>query len=218
MPTLNLFDSAPRIREHEPLGSGAVILRGFAHEQERLLLRDVAAVAAAAPYRHMLTPGGHRMSVAMTNCGPLGWVSDRTGYRYESHDPLTGQPWPPMPAFLFELATTAAARAGYAQFRPDACLINRYQTGARMSLHRDQDEADAAAPIVSLSIGVPATFLWGGLQRSDKPRRILLESGDVVVWGGATRFVYHGVAPIKHAWHPHTGNLRINLTFRKVRP
>jgi alkylated DNA repair protein (DNA oxidative demethylase) len=165
----------------------------------------------------MITPGGHRMSVAMTNCGHLGWVTDRRGYRYDANDPEAQKPWPAMPPSFRELARQAAARAGFGAFSPDACLVNRYQPGAKMSLHQDKDELDFGAPIVSVSLGLPAIFLFGGLKRGDKPRRFRLEHGDVVVWGGAARLVYHGVAPLADGEHVLMGRQRINLTFRKVR-
>lgn len=165
----------------------------------------------------MSTPGGHRMSVAMTNCGRFGWVTDRTGYRYDRIDPESGKPWPPMPPVLVELAQGAAAEAGFSAFAPDACLINRYEPGARMSLHQDKDEADFAAPIVSVSLGLPAIFLFGGLKRSDRPRRFRLEHGDVVVWGGPARLAFHGVAPLADGEHGAMGRRRINLTFRRAR-
>ena len=156
------------------------------------------------------------MSVAMTNCGRVGWVSDARGYRYDPLDPATGLPWPPMPPPFLDLARRAAAEAGFEDYDPDACLMNRYLRGARLGLHQDRDEKDAWAPIVSVSLGLPATFLWGGQRRSDPTRRLRLESGDVVVWGGPARFVFHGVAPLKDGLHPLTGAARINLTFRKV--
>jgi alkylated DNA repair protein (DNA oxidative demethylase) len=164
----------------------------------------------------MVTPGGYRMSVAMTNCGRAGWVTDRTGYRYDLVDPMTGRPWPAMPAAFRRLARAAATIAGYARFEPDACLINRYEPGTRLSLHRDENERDLTAPIVSVSLGLPAVFLFGGASRTDRPRRIPLESGDIVVWGGALRLVYHGVAPLPDGDHPLAGRRRINLTFRKA--
>jgi len=198
------------------LGPGAVLLPGLALAEERALIEQVEALARAAPFRHLATPGGGRMSVAMTNCGPLGWHSDRRGYRYEPVDPQTGQPWPAMPQRFRELAVQAAARAGHAGFAPDACLVNRYETGARMALHQDHDERDGSAPIVSVSLGAPAVFLWGGAARGDRPRRLALESGDVVVWGGPSRFTFHGVAPVRRADHPLTGTLRYNLTFRRA--
>jgi alkylated DNA repair protein (DNA oxidative demethylase) len=184
------------------------ILRGFACAQEKALLDGVAQIAASAPFRHLTTPGGHRMSVAMTNCGALGWVSDRGGYRYDAVDPESGKPWPPMPSSFLELCTRAAEAAGFFGFMPDACLINRYQPGAKLSLHRD--EGDFGAPIVSVSLGAAAIFLLGGLKRTDRAERVLLQHGDVVVLGGEARMRYHGVAPLK------PGEQRINLTFRKA--
>jgi len=206
-------DSAP---SSERLEEGAVLLRGFASAEERLLVEEAGRVAQEAAFRHLVTPGGYTMSVAMTNCGRVGWVSDRTGYRYDPVDPHTGTPWPVMPACFLDIATRAAAEAGFANYDPDACLINRYIAGAKLSLHQDRDEKDPWSPIVSVSLGLPAVFLWGGKRRSDRVRRIRLESGDVVVWGGPARFVYHGVAPLSDGQHPLTGNLRLNLTFRKV--
>jgi alkylated DNA repair protein (DNA oxidative demethylase) len=207
-----LFESEP----NEPLEEGAVLLRGFASAEAEALVADVVRVAEAAPFRHLVVPGGHTMSVAMTNCGRVGWVSDRTGYRYDPLDPVSGKPWPAMPAIFLDLAQRAAVEGGFANYRPDACLINRYAAGAKLGLHQDRDENDAWSPIVSVSLGLPAVFLWGGKRRSDPVRRMRLESGDVVVWGGPARFVYHGVAPLKAGEHPLTGAARINLTFRKV--
>lgn len=215
--TGNLFDACVPDERTESLGPGAVVLRGFARGLQQGLLDAVAGITAVSPFRHLITPGGFRMSVAMTNCGEVGWVSDRTGYRYDPIDPQTQHAWPAMPGIFRQLAANAASAAGYERFRPDACLINRYEPGARLSLHRDYDEKDAAAPIVSVSLGVPATFQWGGLRRSDRTRRILLESGDVVVWGGESRFVYHGIAALPDNMHSLTGPQRINLTFRKTR-
>jgi alkylated DNA repair protein (DNA oxidative demethylase) len=212
----SLFDHDPAQPSREPLEEGAVLLRSFASAQSPELVEDVAAIAQAAPFRHLITPGGYTMSVAMTNCGRVGWVSSRSGYRYDPTDPDTGAPWPAMPASFRELAQSAAAEAGFANYDPDACLINRYVAGAKLSLHQDRDEKDAWAPIVSVSLGLPAVFLWGGQRRGDPIRRMRLESGDVVVWGGPARFVYHGVAPLKAGDHPLTGATRINLTFRKV--
>ena len=200
----------------EPLAEGAALLRGFAAMSAQLLLRAVEQIAAEASFRHLTTPGGYRMSVAMTNCGPMGWVSDRTGYRYDPVDPETGRPWPPLPDEFLTLARSAAAVAGFQGFQPDACLINRYEPGAKLSLHQDKDEKDPVAPIVSVSLGLPAVFLWGGTRRNDRPRRIRLESGDVAVWGGPARFTFHGIAPLAEGEHPLTGRCRINLTFRKV--
>jgi DNA oxidative demethylase len=193
-----------------------MLLRGFAAAEGPLLLEEVARIAHDAAFRHLVTPGGYTMSVAMTNCGRVGWVSDRSGYRYDPKDPQTGVPWPAMPPALLSIAARAAAEAGFANYDPDACLINRYSAGAKLSLHQDRDEKDPWAPIVSVSLGLPAVFLWGGKRRSDPVRRLRLESGDIAVWGGPARFVYHGVAPLKDGHHPWTGAVRINLTFRKV--
>jgi alkylated DNA repair protein (DNA oxidative demethylase) len=198
------------------LGEGGVVLRGFARELAAALVAAVDEIAAVAPFRNMVTPGGFRMSVAMTNCGCAGWVTDRKGYRYASDDPITGRRWPPIPALFRRLAANAAAAAGYAGFEPDACLMNLYEPGTRLSLHRDENERDLTAPIVSVSLGLPALFLFGGHQRSDRPRRIGLVSGDVVVWGGPLRLVYHGVMPLAEGEHPLTDRRRINLTFRKA--
>lgn len=211
----DLFDNEPSRRFNEPLEAGAVLLRGFL-EDTPALLQDVDRIAAAAPFRHLITPGGYQMSVGMTNCGPVGWVSDKSGYRYDPVDPATGQPWPAMPLRFLDLARRAAEEAGFAGYQPDACLINRYVPGSKLGLHVDRDEDDPVAPIVSVSMGLPATFLWGGKRRADPVRRLRLESGDVAVWGGPARFVYHGVSPLKDGIHPLTGASRINLTFRKV--
>ena len=211
-----LFDSGSLPPTSERLEEGAVLLRGFTTADAPALLEEVARIAEACPFRHLVTPGGYTMSVAMTNCGRLGWVSDRTGYRYDAADPDTGSPWPAMPRAFLNLAVRAASEAGFAGYAPDACLINRYIPGAKLSLHQDRDEKDAWAPIVSVSLGLPAVFLWGGKRRSDPVRRLHLENGDVVVWGGPARFVYHGVAPLKDGQHSLTGAARINLTFRKV--
>jgi DNA oxidative demethylase len=200
----------------EPLGESAVVLRGFARREAAVLVAAVAEITACAPFRNMITPGGFRMSVAMTNCGRAGWITDRKGYRYEFVDPITGRAWPPMPPSFRGLAAGAAEAAGFAGFEPDACLINRYEPGTRLSLHRDENERDLTAPIVSVSLGLPAIFLFGGKSRGDRPRRIVLESGDIVVWGGPDRLVYHGVAPLAEGDDPLTGQCRINLTFRKA--
>jgi alkylated DNA repair protein (DNA oxidative demethylase) len=212
----SLFDSSLLPRSQEQLEEGAMLLRGFAAADAPALIDQVARIAQPAAFRHMVTPGGYTMSVAMTNCGRLGWVSDRSGYRYTSVDPDTGAPWPALPAAFLDLARRAASEAGFANYDPDACLINRYIPGAKLSLHQDRDEKDAWAPIVSVSLGLPAVFLWGGKRRADPVRRLHLESGDIVVWGGPARFIYHGVAPLKDGQHPLTGAARINLTFRKV--
>ena len=203
--------------EPEPLAPGAVLLRGLAADQDVGVIAALDQVVACAPFRHMVTPGGLLMSVAMTSCGALGWVSDATGYRYDALDPLSGRNWPAMPSALLRLATQAAAQAGFQRFVPDSCLVNRYQTGARLSLHQDRDESDFSQPIVSVSLGVPAVFLFGGSTRAGRPSRVRLAHGDVVVWGGPARLRYHGVMPLAPAQHRLLGSDRLNLTFRKAR-
>jgi alkylated DNA repair protein (DNA oxidative demethylase) len=216
--TADLFACLPELRaSREEMAEGAVLLRGFVGADEAELIAVLRGIVAAAPFRQMFTPGGHQMSVAMTNCGSAGWVTDRSGYRYDPDDPETGRPWPAMPSILRELADRAAERAGFAEFAPDVCLINRYVPGAKMSLHQDKDELDFAAPIVSVSLGLPAIFMFGGLKRSDKPRRFRLEHGDIAVWGGPSRLFFHGVAPLADGEHPVIGPRRLNLTFRKIR-
>jgi alkylated DNA repair protein (DNA oxidative demethylase) len=200
----------------EPLAEGAVVLAGFARTGAAELVAAVAEVAARAPFRHMLTPRGYSMSAAMTNCGLAGWITDRRGYRYDAIDPESGRPWPPMAPSFHRLASAAAAAAGYEGFVPDSCLINRYEPGARLSLHQDKDECDFTAPIVSISLGLPAIFLFGGLRRGDRPRRVRLESGDVAVWGGVGRLAFHGVEPLAEGEDALTGRCRINLTLRKA--
>ena len=197
------------------VSAGALWLQRFAVAQAHGLLAEVGQIESAAPFRHLHTPGGLQMSVAMTNCGPLGWVSDAKGYRYSAVDPLSGQAWPAMPKSFLLLAHQAAEAAGFIDFKPDACLINRYLPGTRMSLHQDKDEQDLSAPIVSVSFGLSALFLWGGFQRADKALRLSLKHGDVLVWGGPDRLRYHGILPLQEE---RGGVLpyRINLTFRKV--
>ena len=214
--TGTLFEEAVEEPRSEPLAKGATILRKFALQDETAILAAIKEVVAKSPFRQMTTPGGYLMSVAMTNCGTLGWVTDRTGYRYDASDPLSGLPWPVMPEPLFKLATSAAKEAGFPKFVPDACLINRYEVGARLSLHQDKDEKDFNQPIVSVSLGIPAVFLFGGLNRGDKTTRIRVTHGDVVVWGGPARLRYHGVLALKEDHHPLVGDHRINLTFRKA--
>ncbi len=209
--TLELFGA-----EDLPLAEGAVLLGAFARPVEESLVAALASVVSVAPFRHMRTPGGRRMSVAMTNCGRVGWVSDCAGYRYDDRDPKGGRRWPDMPPAFGDLATHAAEKAGFSGFSPDACLVNRYEPGARLSLHQDSNERDFDAPIVSVSLGLPAVFLFGGLRRSDPPGRVSLAHGDVVVWGGPSRLRYHGVLPLKDGVHPLLGACRLNLTFRKA--
>jgi alkylated DNA repair protein (DNA oxidative demethylase) len=199
-----------------PMAAGAVLLRGFALPREIALLAAIEGIAAAAPFRHMMTPGGYTMSVAMTTCGTVGWVTDRKGYRYSPTDPATGKPWPPMPECFQTLAAEAAAEAGYRDFRPDSCLINRYEPGTKLSLHQDQDEQDYRQPIVSVSLGLPATFLFGGPKRADPTAKVPLQHGDIAVWGGPSRLYFHGVATLKDGQHPLLGRKRINLTFRRA--
>jgi alkylated DNA repair protein (DNA oxidative demethylase) len=214
--TADLFDSAEVVPAREEIAEGAMLLRGFARPIQHDLLTAIDGIVAQSPFRHMVTPGGHQMSVAMTNCGSLGWVTDQTGYRYDAIDPATGRPWPDMPPIFRELAGQAAAQAGFAGFRPEACLVNRYEPGARLSLHQDRDEKNYDAPIVSVSLGLPATFLWGGVRRADRPVRYRLAHGDVVVWGGPSRLTFHGVAPLADGEHALLGRKRVNLTFRKA--
>ncbi len=201
----------------EPLTEGAVILRRRARESAGELMAQVEAIAACNPFEHRITPGGHRMSVAMTNCGDLGWSTDSRGYQYNAQDEASGQRWPAMPPAFRELAVACAAEAGFSAFNPDACLINRYEPGAKLTLHQDKDERDLRQPIVSVSLGLPAVFLFGGFDRADACQRVLLEQGDVVVWGGPSRLRYHGILPLKPGIHPLTGPFRYNLTFRRAR-
>ncbi|WP_039785718.1 DNA oxidative demethylase AlkB [Herbaspirillum huttiense] len=214
----DLFAGLARDPSVETITEGALLLRAFVDEEEAAaLMAAIDKVLAASPLRHMQTPGGFRMSVAMSNCGQFGWVTDRRGYRYQSLDPVAERDWPAMPEAFAALAARASAAAGFAGFDPDACLINRYEPGARMSLHQDKNELDMDQPIVSVSLGLPATFLFGGMARTDKPQRMRLESGDVVVWGGPARLAFHGVDPLRDGEHPLTGRCRYNLTFRRAR-
>lgn len=205
---LGLFEAPER--------AGLRLLRGFALPVAGALVDSIDEVVARAPFRHMTTPGGRAMSAAMSNCGDLGWVTDAKGYRYTSDDPQSGEAWPQMPSVVRELAVAAAGEAGF-DFAPDACLINRYVAGARMGLHSDADEPDATAPIVSVSLGLPATFLFGGMTRTGPTEKIELTHGDVVVWGGPSRRAYHGIAPLKDGHHPVLGTQRLNLTIRKAK-
>lgn len=201
----------------EPLAPGAVVLRRFATSEAQGLMSAIEQVANASPFRQMITPGGYTMSVAMTNCGTLGWTTDARGYLYSGIDPQTQNPWPAMPEVFRALCDRASAAAGYPDFTPDACLINRYAPGAKLSLHQDKDEPDLRAPIVSVSLGLPAVFQFGGRKRSDPLKRLMLEHGDVVVWGGESRLFYHGIQPLKPGQHPLAGEYRYNLTFRQAR-
>ena len=214
---MNLFESVSQTEvPREILCTGAVMLRGFAQKYQTQLFAGLKEVTAKAPFRHMVTPGGFRMSVGMTNCGALGWITDETGYRYDRVDPETKEVWPEMPDPFLTVASSAAAEVGFDEFFSDACLINRYEPGSKLSLHQDKNERDFEQPIVSVSLGVPAVFLFGGLRRSDKTQRIPVEHGDVIVWGGPARLRYHGIMPLKENFHPLTGRTRFNLTFRKA--
>ncbi|MBM4227503.1 MAG: DNA oxidative demethylase AlkB [Gammaproteobacteria bacterium] len=212
----DLFSGTQESTAAGTLPAGVMLLPGFALALAPQLLEDVARMAIASPPRRMQTPGGHWTSVNMSNCGEVGWVSDRRGYRYEATDPLTGEPWPALPAPWLALAKQAAEHAGFADFMPDACLVNHYAVGTRMGLHQDRDERDFSAPIVSVSLGLPVVFQFGGATRSAPVMRIPLEHGDVIVWGGPARRHYHGVLTLKPGVHPATGAHRINLTFRKA--
>lgn len=216
-PTLDLFgDDDTAQQGREAIGPQSFVLRSFALPYADALLQGVDDVTARSPFRHMDTPGGYTMSVALTNCGQLGWTTDARGYRYARIDPMTGQPWPDLPDAFMRLAQAAAAESGFPGFAPDACLVNRYEPGSRLSLHQDKNERDYDAPIVSVSLGMPAVFLFGGNDRADKALRVPLFHGDVVVWGGVDRLRYHGVMPMKDLPHPRLGSQRINFTLRKA--
>lgn len=215
MGTLELFET-PAQDPRQRLGPASMVLRGYALSYVCEVMPALEAIGAMSPFRHMVTPGGYTMSVALTNCGALGWTTDRSGYRYTRVDPDTGEPWPRMPEVFARLANQAAAAAGFDDFQPDACLVNRYAPSARMSLHQDKNERDYEAPIVSVSLGMQATFLFGGHARTDPAARVALHHGDVVVWGGVDRLRYHGVMPLKNEPHALLGSQRINFTFRKA--
>jgi alkylated DNA repair protein (DNA oxidative demethylase) len=214
---MNLFESVSQTEaSKEMLCPGAVMLRRFAQKYETELFAGLREVTAKAPFRHMVTPGGFRMSVAMTNCGAFGWITDETGYRYDRVDPETNATWPEMPDCFLKLASSAATEVGFDEFLPDACLINRYEPGSKLSLHQDKNERDFEQPIVSVSLGVSATFLFGGSRRNDEMERIPIEHGDVIVWGGPARLRCHGIMALKEGFHPLAGGCRFNLTFRKA--
>lgn len=209
---MDLFDTPDR----QEVLTDVVLLRHFVAPVENDILTALTSVIQLAPLRQMVTPGGFAMSVATASCGDLGWVSDQKGYRYAESDPLTGKPWPSMPASFKQLAQQAVNAAGFSGVEPDACLINQYQVGARMGLHQDKDEQDFSQPIVSVSLGLPAIFQMGAFERGDKVMKLPLYHGDVLVWGGESRLRFHGVLPIKAGAHPALGATRINLTFRKA--
>lgn len=214
--TGDLFSQPRQPADVVTIAPGLILLPAFTAEQADTVWQAIQQVTAASPLRQMQTPGGHQMSAAMTNCGQTGWCSDAHGYRYSQIDPQTDRPWPSMPAILQKLASDAALKAGYQDFQPDVCLINRYRVGAKMGLHQDRDEQDFSQPIVSVSLGLPVTFQFGGARHRDTPKRILLEHGDVIVWGGDIRRHYHGVLTLRDGDHPLTGSYRYNLTFRKA--
>jgi alkylated DNA repair protein (DNA oxidative demethylase) len=211
-----LFDELPDQRQRVELAPGAVLLPSFASELASAIVSRLRQIAAASPFRRMVTPGGFQMSVEMTNCGHLGWITDRSGYRYAPIDPVTGSAWPAMPAEFLAVAQRAAMEGGFLDFAPDACLVNRYGPGSRLTLHQDKNERDFSSPIVSVSLGLGARFLFGGLNRTDPITSVPLQHGDVVVWGGASRLRYHGIAPVKDGDHPLVGRYRVNLTFRRA--
>lgn len=213
--TLSLFEDEDPWSEE--LAPGAVLLHHFASSREHDLWESLRAITKMSEFRHMTTTRGHSLSVGMTSCGTVGWVSDQRGYRYQTRDPLTTRPWPELPEVFRDLAKGAAQSAGYESFEPDTCLINRYQPGAKMGLHQDKNESEFNHPIVSVSLGLPATFQFGGFERGDKPQKVPLQHGDVVVWGGPSRLRYHGILTLKPGTHPLTGDCRINLTFRRAR-
>lgn len=200
--------------------SSVSILPGMQLHQQfvdtRSLQPALEAVLAQAPLRRMQTARGHEMSVQSTNCGELGWWSDRQGYRYTTHDPLSGKPWPEMPAVFRQLAQRAARESGHDSFKPDACLINRYEPGTQMGAHRDNDERDFSAPIVSVSMGIEARFFVIGPERRGRSKAVDLRDGDVLVFGGPARRFFHGVRKLKPGEHPVFGSVRWNLTFRKA--
>jgi alkylated DNA repair protein (DNA oxidative demethylase) len=209
---MNLFTELETEPTYEEIAPGAALMRGLALADDRELFEAVERVIFSAPLRQMMTAGGQRMSIMGTDCGAVRWIADK----YVGHDPLRPRRWPPMPPILNAFAIRCATRAGFPDFRPDACHVNRYQAGNRLGLHQDRNECDLTQPIVSVSFGLECVFLFGGLERGDPARHILLEHGDVIVWGGPSRMRFHGVQPLKPGSHPLTGPYRINLTFRKV--
>jgi DNA oxidative demethylase len=215
---VDLFDDLPLPTEdlQTALAPGALLMRGFGRGGDVDILQAVESVIAQAPLRHLQTPGGYTMSIQTTRCGSMGWVSEPGGYRYAASNPGTQQPWPAMPPCLLDFAVRAATEAGYPDFVPDSCMINQYLPGTKLGLHQDRDERDLRAPVVSLSLGLPAIFLFGGLQRAGKTQRYRLAHGDVVVWGGPSRLAFHGVLPVAEGDHALLGRRRVNVTFRKV--
>ena len=217
---MDLFDDLPLATEdlHTAIGPGAVLMRGLGRAGDVQILQAVESIIAQAPLRQPHTPGGYTMSIQTTRCGSVGWLSEPGGYRYSTINPRTGQPWPAVPECLMDFAVDAATQAGYPDFVPDSCMINQYLPGNKLGLHQDRDERDLRAPVVSLSLGLPAIFLFGGLQRTGKTQRYRLAHGDVVVWGGPSRLAFHGILPLAHGDHALVGQRRLNVTFRRVLP
>lgn len=199
------------------LAEGAMVLRRFATPVVVALMEGVEAVVAQSPLRRLIVPNGRPMRIEMTNCGLVGWVNIDGRYRYSRVDPLTGRSWPGMPATFRRIAGAAASAAGYPDFQPAVCIINRYAVGADLQMHQDRDDTQDRQPVVSVSLGLPAIFHFGGQGRGEKPLTIPLDDGDVVVWGGASRMHRHGVAPVAPGVHPRTGAYRYNLTFRTAK-
>ena len=209
---MNLFSQLELEPTHEELYPGAVLMRGLALPQDREFFAAMESIIAAAPLHHAVTPGGLPMGVMVTDCGD----SRAFANRWDAANTPGKQPWPRMPRVLYDFAIRCANRSGFPLFRPDACHINRYHAGIKLGLHQDRHEIDLNQPIVSISLGLECIFLLGGLQRTDKARHILLEHGDVIVWGGPSRMRFHGVQPLKPGSHPLTGPYRYNLTFRRI--
>ncbi|THJ30850.1 DNA oxidative demethylase AlkB [Lampropedia aestuarii] len=214
--SFDLFADSPE-EQRVALGPQAVVLRQKASPLAAELVARIEDVLQHSPLYQMATPGGKPLSVRTTSCGTHGWSSDPTGYSYVRHHPLTDQAWPEIPAAWSALATEAAQEAGFAQFAPDTCLINQYGLDSKMALHQDRSEQDLRQPVVSISLGMSALFLWGGMQRSDKPAHVLLHHGDMVVWGGVDRLRFHGIKHLTGAPHPQLGAMRYNLTLRRAR-
>ncbi len=201
----------------EVIDNDAIILKGFVRAKANQLVKDAELISQQSPFRTMTTPGGGKMSVAITNCGHCGWLSDEHGYRYQQIDPVTHRSWPEMPQSFLKICAAATKAASFAEFMPDACLLNKYQADAKMGLHNDNDEHDLTAPIVSVSLGLDAVFLFGGKTRQSPTRKYLLSHGDVVVFGGQSRLNFHGISLIKPTYiSDDLTDHRLNLTFRKV--
>jgi len=209
---MNLFSQLAAEPTHEEIFPGATLMRGLAQAQDGEFLEAMQGVLSAAPLHHATTPTGLPMGVMVSDCG----TPEAFRRRWDPANPAVRQMWPPMPRALLDFSLRCAVRAGFPLFRPDTCHVNRYQAGTKLGLHQDRHECDMSQPIVSVSFGLECVFLLGGLERTDSPKRILLEHGDVIVWGGPSRMRFHGVQPLKPGHHPLTGPYRYNLTFRKV--